>query len=298
MPKLKDIINEKLERLELIPDRLTGAVEKAQKQVLKEVLTMLDDFYYTNGKLDASVENLAKIEAITKKMQEVLFSGDYLKAVKEFASEFPKQAAITEQYFKAMFGDFSDETIYKAAIQNSQRQAVTLLADAAIDTNFLQPIRQQLAQSITTGASFGDTVKALTESITGTEQEGKLLRYVKTIAGDAFSVADRQYTNLISENVGAVWFHYIGGLIKDSRSFCADRNNKYYHIKEIQEWASLDWAGKNKATNEKTIMAYAGGWNCKHSILPVSEFVVPNEVVQRNIDNGNIKPKKTATTVK
>ena len=34
---------------------------------------------------------------------------------------------------------------------------------------------------------------------------------------------------------------------------------------------------------------FAGGGNCMHSILPVSTYSVPHEVIQRNLDNGNYK---------
>jgi hypothetical protein len=46
----------------------------------------------------------------------------------------------------------------------------------------------------------------------------------------------------------------------------------------------------NRATDSTTIFAYRGGYNCQHSILPVSEAAVPKEVLKEAIAKGFYSP--------
>jgi len=46
---------------------------------------------------------------------------------------------------------------------------------------------------------------------------------------------------------------------------------KVFTTEEVKEWASLDWQGKNPATNASNIFTLLGGYNCMHTLLPVSK---------------------------
>jgi len=110
------------------------------------------------------------------------------------------------------------------------------------------------------------------------------------VAHDQFAIADRSYTSAVSDEIGAEWFKYSGDTIESTRQFCEVRHNKFYYYKEIEGWADGNWDGKIPGTNDKTIFSTAGGYNCRHSIIPVSIFAVPKKDIERNIDNGNFKP--------
>ncbi len=45
-----------------------------------------------------------------------------------------------------------------------------------------------------------------------------------------------------------------------------------------------------RGTNEDTIFTYVGGYNCQHSLAPVSVFIVPIEQVKASIARGYFKP--------
>jgi hypothetical protein len=45
-----------------------------------------------------------------------------------------------------------------------------------------------------------------------------------------------------------------------------------------------------RGTNESTIFTYVGGYNCQHSLAPVSVFIVPIEQVRSSIEMGYFKP--------
>ena len=80
---------------------------------------------------------------------------------------------------------------------------------------------------------------------------------------------------------------YAGGELPTTRPFCEERVGKFFHYKEIESWASENWAGKNSETTAQNIYEYLGGWNCQHTLIPVTIEMVPQEVIDRNIESGN-----------
>lgn len=292
MPSAKEIVKEIFRRRGTVPDAFFNSVSSAQKDLITVIYKALARFKTEEGKVIAESNNLAQIESISKEINSALFEGEYREALEKFLKEFTRTADLNNEYFEKVFKDRFDKSdkFYKSLTQNSQKQALNLLADNGVDAHFIQPLKQQLTASVTTGASFSETVDALTEFIQGTpEADGTLLRYVKQVARDAYSVSDRQYSNAISDRLGVEWYLYQGGEVADSRDFCIKHHGKYFHKKEIEAMASKDWQGKMKGTNSKTIFAMAGGYNCMHAWLPVSEAVVPQEVIERNRRAGNIE---------
>ena len=156
---------------------------------------------------------------------------------------------------------------------------------------FLEPIRVQLETSVTTSQTMKGAIQGMNDFVLGTEKfEGALTRYTKQIAFDAFAFADRKYTQTVSEDLGLVWRLYSGGLISDTRVFCQQRNGKIFHIKEVEKWGTVpaEWQGRVNTTNPSNIFTFLGGWNCRHSIMPVGETQVPPSVLERNKSLGNI----------
>ena len=278
MPTLQQIIAEKSNRLEAIPNKLINSVDKIQKGIFEELMGLIESLDTKDGKILLNKKNLVKIEGIVGKLSESVFGGEYIEAIESFARE------------KVFSDEFIEKALYDNILKGAQRNAVELLSEAGINTAFTVPLKNILTTSVSTGQSFGDTVKALRTFIEGnSEIDGTLLRHVKQVARDGFSFADRQYTNIIANDLGVEWYLYSGGRVTDTREFCRLRQGLYFHKKEVEKWANSPWQGKASGTTSSTIFTFAGGYNCMHSILPVSKFSVPKEVIQRNINNGNYK---------
>lgn len=298
---LKDLIKKKNERLQSIPDALLSVVEKTQKQVFSHLAGLLDKLERTGGAITASNENLLVMAEIMDDLKNALLDSDYTQAVKEFAKEFDVQKKVNDEYLNKAFETQTDNAVADALVKQAKTDAVKALLDSPLDENFLKPIENILIDSIGTGSGFVETLKAIQDAVEGTEdKDGKLLSYAKQIAHDDFAFSDRSYTNTISDELESEFFLYSGGEIPGTRCFCKERHEKYYHYKEIEAWAEGKdlgackvgdlWAGAVPATNKSTIFIYAGGFNCGHSIMPVSVFQVPKDVIQRNISNGNYEP--------
>ena len=160
-----------------------------------------------------------------------------------------------------------------------------------LDISFNTPLKQILNDAVSNGKSLKELIIDLESFIKGDSGKlGTLHSYISGIARDTFNVFDRQYTQMVAEDIGAVWYFYTPGRVRDSREFCVKRNAKYYHKKEIGKWGHIpkEWQGRNKNTNDTTIFSYLGGYNCMHSVIPVSQSKVPKSVINRNKIKGNL----------
>ena len=300
---LLELIAEKNRRLETIPAEFQSNVEKLQRGIYNRITELIGELEVKNGQIVMSEANLLRVEQINDEMKKVLNGKEYISAVKEFVGEFEKQKIVNDKYFqKAFKEDFTEVGLANQILKNSQRNAFELLAGAQAEQNFIAPIRTQLERAVASGASFKDTMQGVRETVIGNEEaDGRLLKYSKQVTWDAFAVSDRAYTNAVAEDLDVEWYSYLGGLVMDSRCFCEARNTQVYHYKEIEAWGRGEdlgdcenddggWQGQMAGTNESTIFIVAGGYNCKHSIMPISIISVPREVILRNIENGNFEP--------
>jgi hypothetical protein len=147
-----------------------------------------------------------------------------------------------------------------------------------------------ISQNINGGGSYSGFLEQLRSNVIGIQNEGKLMRYSRGILNDTLFNYSRAYQQSVTSSLGLEYYYYAGGTIKDSREFCIEHHDNYYHQLEVEAWASEDWQGKRPDTTESSIFIYAGGFSCRHSIIPVDISIVPQEVIDRNIVNGNYKP--------
>jgi hypothetical protein len=298
---LKQILKEKNDRLESVPEALLTVVERTQKKLFAKLVSFVDQLERDGAQLISSSDNFFKITAIIDQFKDAIFQSEYVDAVKSFAKEFDAQKKVNDKYFQKGFGDFDKVDIAQSLVKKAKADAVNALLSSPLDDNFLKPLENLLIDSVATGAGWRETLDAIQKFTTGDEdKDGKLLQYSKQIAHDDFAFSDRAYSNAVADELDVEWYFYSGGEIPTSRCFCIERHEQYFHHKEIEAWGRGEnlgecksgdlWAGAVSETNAQTIFIYAGGFNCGHSIMPVSVFDVPKEVIQRNIDNGNYDP--------
>jgi len=283
---------EKVRRLTTIPDEFLARIPKAESELYDAIIEIIAQMEVRGGSFVINTANLEYAAQVGELLKEALLTTDYIDAVTEFAREFDTQVGINDDLFARTFPGFTTSEVGLQSVQIAKREAVDLLLNSAYDTGVIQPLRETLEQAVINGSGFRESLKSIREFIEGDpEKEGALLRYSKTYAHDQFAISDRAYTSIVSEEVDADWFFYSGDEIDTTRPFCAARDNQYFHYKEVESWGDLSpWAGQIPGTNPSTIYSYAGGYNCRHSILPVSVFSVPKDVIQRNIDSGNYQP--------
>ena len=273
---IQKIVNDKVNRLENVPNAFADRMVAIQRAKFSDIIGLLDELDYTNGSIVVNEANLLKIEQIVEQAKDLLTTGEFETVVGELMGEFDKQAAVTYKYYDAAFDGFEVPAIANDILAQKKREAVIDLLNST-DQYLTNPMRQSLSNAVSGGATRSDLIDVFNLLINGdAETVGRLERATRQIVSDTFALSDRAVTNTVAEQLGLEWYLYAGGLIDTTRPFCKARNGKYFRKSEVESWAGLgDWAGRMAGTTEETIFLTAGGYNCQHSILPVSEAVVP-----------------------
>jgi hypothetical protein len=283
---IRDIVNQKVDRLESVPNAFLSAMERIQRNKFREVASLIDVLDYSGGNLVVNEANLLRIEGIVEGLKDVLTGQEFESAVASLMDEFDEQAVLNFAYFEEIEPAFSIPEIATATVK--QRQAATI-ADLLDSTNqyLSNPTRSALSDAIQSGVSRQDLIDTLRIIVQGDDQiDGRLLRSTRLIVSDAFALNDAAVSEVIAQDLGLEWYLYTGGLMDSTRPFCKARNGKYFHRTEVESWANLTWNGKMPNTDSKTIFLTRGGYNCQHSLLPVSESIVPKKDVQRVFANA------------
>lgn len=298
---LQSIIKEKQKRLQQIPDRLLSQVEKTQKRIFEEILSLANELTIKDGFIVPSTKNLALVDRIVSDLRIAITDSQYFDAVKEFGKEFDLQQKVNEKYFNEAFMDFKSPELAEALVKQAKTATVDALLGAPLDVNWLKPMEKTLTDLVSSGTSWKESVKTIRDFAEGSDEvDGKLLQYSKQIAHDAFAYSDRAYSNAVADELEGEWYFYAGGELPTTRCFCEERNGKYFYYKQIEAWGRGEdlgecrsgdlWQGANRNTNEQTIFLYAGGHRCNHSLILVSIFDVPKSVVEEAIDKWGYEP--------
>jgi hypothetical protein len=296
MATVSELILEKTRRLTTVPDAYLNSVGKVQKNIFPDIIDLLKQLKTdSSGNLILNSSNLSIAAELKPLIKNILIESDYISDVKSFISELSEQAKISNNIFAKAFDGFQPKEVTDTLLKTSQRNAADLMVNSLGD-RFADVVRENVETAISSNAGYKETLSQLQTIVTGDEEvDGKLLQYNKQIAHDTFAIADRNYTSAVSEELGAEWFFYSGSEIDTSREFCSKRHNQYFYYKEIEDWPKTagDWAGRIPGTNSSTIYSYAGGYNCRHSIIPVSIRRVPEKVVREAIQKWGFEPTQT-----
>ena len=287
---LEKLLKEKNDRLENIPLDLQTVVEKQQSKVLNGILDKLSKLKTINGQYKIDASNIRLIAEISDELKSVFLNKEYLSAVKDFSKEIEVQATLNDKIIKSTMGESPNPIASEIYIQTAKQNAVAALVET---TQFIKPIQSLLETAVINGASVAETFNSIKTFVEGSKEvDSQILKYAKQITNDSFAIADRSYTSIISDALQNDWYYYAGSTVKATRCFCDNRVDNYWHYKEIEAWGNGEllgdcnigngkWAGEMAGTNSSTIYSFLGGYNCMHSLIPVSESIVSDSDIER-----------------
>lgn len=193
--------------------------------------------------------------------------------------------------------------VLDALTEFSKQAALLNLTEAGVDTNFVQPMLEMLNSNVASGANINDLLDELKLFVVGSNTvDGKLTRYIKQVAHDSLIQFSATYAHEIALSTGMQFYRYVGTRIRDTRPFCVDFLNDYFHKKEVEDLGrgvnpqtgnkltSDQKKGRIAGTNSSNIFTNRGGWNCRHQFTAVNTQFVPKPVIVRNIAKGNYVP--------
>lgn len=293
--------NEILKRIDEAIEGFNNKIPASQKAMLDGIEEELLRLDVKDGRIKTTVANLKIIASIKNKLLKIVLNEDYMSEVKNFAKAFVDVTNIQNEYWKSVEKTFKPSSILKEIKNQAVEDTVNKLTEAGIGTNISSQIEDILRTNITTGGSYKDLTAQLRESLTDTDKSpGILSRYTKQITTDAINQYSRNYTQIVSSDLGFEFYAYQGTDIKTTRHFCdALTDFRYFHISQIpgllqaKDLYYTDEDGKKKkveinpktglpqgmipGTNAENFFIRAGGYNCKHAVRPVSETLVQNQ---------------------
>jgi hypothetical protein len=273
MTPAQRLARQKLSGLERVPDAFINSLDAVNRSIYSRMEELLDQLDTTGGNIALTDSNLLLASQVAELVGQIATTPEYIEALTAFAQSFEQQAAITDAYMQEVFGRLPEIGSRAQIINASRVSALEQLTGAALIQELGQPLQQQILASVQNGSTKKEVTKFVKEFLEGglDGKEARLKAYAGTIVDTSFSVFDRTYTQILSKDLGVEFYRYSGTIIKTTRQFCKDRAGKYFTTEEVKAWGNQNWAGRIEGTNENTIFAYCGGWNCRHSILPVAE---------------------------
>jgi hypothetical protein len=273
MTPAQRLARQKLSGLEKVPDAFINSLAAVNRSIYSRMEELLDQLDTTGGNIALTDSNLLLASQVAELVGQIATTPEYIEALTAFAQSFEQQADITDAYMQEVFGRLPEIGSRAQIINASRVAALEQLTGAALIQELGQPLQQQILASVQNGATKKEVTKFVKEFLEGglDGKESRLKAYAGTIVDTTFSVFDRTYTQILSKDLGVEFYRYSGTIIKTTRQFCKDRAGKYFTTEEVKAWGNQNWAGRIEGTNENTIFAYCGGWNCRHSILPVAE---------------------------
>ncbi len=262
-----------------VAKRVSKQIAKNEKQ-LRRLSRLFGDLLYdkyrdhlaklevdANGMIKSSVRNI-NLTNNSGKLTNRVFKDEFLQDFnKLFRTSFKQLNDKNLDYFQEITGDKLD--ILNRQIVNKMNAIVGVngnnngVLQNLLDPSFIgKSIESNLMKSVSTNTTIAEAQKALKLEITG---DGKRLgiceKFYYEEAHDTFSEYERTSKDNFAMKLDLNYAVYQGGLIRDSRPFCVERNGKVYSRETIESWNDTDWKGKKKDNN---IIVDAGGYNCRH----------------------------------
>lgn len=303
MPTIEQLTRERIQLYDSAPEKLATEAVKIQSDLWRQllpVITSLDTD--TNGNIIQSDANINRVVQIINALDILLAGDEYKDAIRSFLDSMDRGFQITNEIAQQIQEGFEPKTAQVRLYNLLRENAINSLLGEGLTQRVSQPFQQQLLENIAVRAPLKDAVKALQVVIEGDKQtDGRVAANVKVVTSTAQAVADRSYSAAVYEDLGIEWYKYVGGEIPTTRPFCEHREGQIFYKDEIKAWGEGKnsggiedikggkWDGKIDGTNENSIFTNLGGWNCRHSLVPVNKRRVPPEVIERVKNEGFIK---------
>jgi len=289
-----DYIKQLIETLDGSVSDFQESMPGIQKQIASEIEIFIKDLDTTGDTIKVNVSNLRKIAAFKDRIYSIIKKSDYSEKLDKFIKSFNEVAIIQNKYFESVSNKFKPTPLLKEITTQSISSTIDYLTEAGLNNALIQPIHDILLTNSTTGGSWSEMAKQIRNFITtNNDTVGALERYTSQITTDSLNQYSRQYMQTVTNDLGFNWFAYRGALIKTSRTFCeACREKEFIHRSEFPEIIKGNFKefkemkgeiydktglpqGMIDGTNPNNFEVYAGGYNCEHHLVPVSDAIVP-----------------------
>ena len=254
------------------------------------------------GNIIPNNKNLKLLRTLRGNVKKSIITPKYKKDLKRFLGGFDELKSINDTYYKTIAAGTlnANKQVFNEVKNFSIDATKNSLLDSGITQEIIKPVENILSQNVTSGGSFQDLTESLRKDILGDSKTlGKLERYASQITTDSLNQFNANYNQTVSQDLKLEFYFYNGAVKETSRDYCVGMirggelglsGGRYYHKKEVEQSASLQWAGKIPGTNSSSIFINRGGFNCGHQWLAVDTLAVPKSARDRAQSKGFFTP--------
>jgi hypothetical protein len=267
----------------------SAGIEYLQGTIYNRLLGVLKELEIdSDGYIKQSAANRRVLYDAENMINEFLPGESLPQLVSVVITVIPEIDSLNIEYFKGISSAFKDNRAFIKGLQTSTIEQIesTLLQDG-LTAAIKNPLVEILNLNVNTGGNFSGFLQQVRDFIQGNDElDGRTLSYSRTYLRDTLFNYSRAFQQSVTADLKLVFYSYSGGLMDKSREFCIERAGNFYHESEIKQWAGLEWRGKRQGTTESSIFVYCGGYNCTHSLIPVHEAIVPQDVKDRVMETA------------
>jgi len=250
-------------------DRVAGDFERelvaVAKRLEREIVAIAAGYDQRGGRFLVNDANLGRLVDLQDQIHQAIVEAGYPDAVETYMGRLPDlrdevltawHRIVPDVAFRAVDADAI------AAIASADLDSFANIAEDGADI-----LRRNLVQAVTAGRPFKEFTGELRDFLRGADdlvdKAGHgMFRHAATLAQTAMDELSRTMDAQLADVAGINRFRYVGGIIADTRPFCAELNGQVLTRKEID---ALD----NGQTGTGSVFIAGGGFNCRHRWLPV-----------------------------
>lgn len=238
------------------------------ESIVEEFLNSLD---YENGLLNR-MDRQRKINrfrtTLAREINSILSSGET-----ELIANYKGIVDKANAYFLHLSNNYD-----KFAYKESFKQSLDILKDTLTGRGLADELAGMVIGKLKRENLLNIKRSELVKNVGTWLADANMLKsHINTLVNDTVYGVTRVFQTFIATQLGIKHWLYAGTLIKTSRAFCTNRVGMVYTTTEVESWANISWAGKIPTTNKENIFTLLGGYNCRHTLRPISESLF-NEI--------------------
>lgn len=268
-------INKGAQIIDSSTDRLNNQTQKIEPKFLELLLDEIKKLDVRGGGIVSNTKrNKEFIRKFKERVRRLLSRVGYFDFVDGFLFSYDDLNSFTKSINKRI----NQITIPTAQLSKWRTWGVDKvsfdLSKQGLDTSLIKPLRNELTKVVNLGGNMKDLAQALENQLQPAGRTGGLLT-INTYQTSRDALG--QYYGSINQQIADTFeldgIRYVGSLVNDSRDQCIRWvDKKVIPIAELQ--AEINWAFKNgtgmiKDTTPSNFLQNRGGYNCRHTAIPV-----------------------------
>jgi len=298
LPKrISELLLRKQKYIDSQRDKLESSVIRLQSKLFSDIIAeLIPELDVKDGIIQETIKNYRLLSVLDKTYRDFQTASSQV-VLNQIVNTTSKISTLSTGYFEVILsGDMPvrfDKIIestnklinLKIGLDGGKLQRGGFL-QSFFDSNTIgTELKQMTSKAVTSNMDMKDYVKLLKDKIIGVDESAGLMeRQFQRYAYDIYQQYDAAYNLVLGNEFGFEYFVYQGGLMNDSRDFCAAHNNKVWSIEETEGWATWTPAQGQypegyevKAKDLNAVPSYLGypgydamidrgGYNCRHSL--------------------------------